>query len=112
MIQQRDILFINFFTLNKEMNDILNIGSSRYSANLFQSETSLYINGYTVNDSGNISLPMLGEIKVEGFTIDEITRRIQARTNEFINDATNSLFLRQLEWQAISLISAIETRCW
>ncbi len=87
-IQKRDILYIRFFTLNDELNDILNTGSARYTANMFQNETSLYINGYTVNDSGKIMLPLMGEIKITGLTIDEAARTIQERTNEFLKDGT------------------------
>jgi polysaccharide export outer membrane protein len=85
-IQNRDILYIQFYTLNKEMGEILNTNSSRYSANLFQSETSLYINGYTVNDSGNISLPLLGDLKVTGLTIDGAREAIQLRARKFMKD--------------------------
>jgi polysaccharide export outer membrane protein len=87
-IQKRDILYIRFFTLNDELSDILNTTSARYTANMFQNETSLYINGYTVNDSGKIMLPLMGEIQVTGLTVDEATRTIQERTNEFLKDGT------------------------
>jgi polysaccharide export outer membrane protein len=87
-LQERDILYIRFFTLNDELSDILNTTSARYTANMFQNETSLYINGYTVNDSGKIMLPLMGDIKVTGLTIDEATRTIQERTNEFLKDGT------------------------
>ncbi|MCK5347047.1 MAG: hypothetical protein KAR20_26740, partial [Candidatus Heimdallarchaeota archaeon] len=57
-IHKRDILYIRFFTMNQELNDILNLASTRYTSNLYQNETSLYINGYTVNDSGLINIPL------------------------------------------------------
>jgi polysaccharide export outer membrane protein len=87
-IQKRDILYIRFFTLNDELNEILNTASSRYTANMFQNETSLYINGYTVNDSGKILLPLMGEIQVTGLTVDEATKAIQNKTNDFLKDGT------------------------
>ncbi len=87
-IQKRDILYIRFFTMNDELSDILNTTSARYTANMYQNETSLYINGYTVNDSGYVLLPLLGEIGVVGLTVDEATRIIQERTNDFLKDGT------------------------
>lgn len=87
-IQQRDILYIRFITINQELSDILNIGSSRYSASLFQNETSLYINGYTVNDSGYVNIPLVGSVNVVGLTIDEATRSIETRAKDYLNEGT------------------------
>jgi len=55
---------------------------------LYQNETSLYINGYTVNDSGNVIIPILGQVPVIGLTIDEATRRIQEKAEIYLKDAT------------------------
>jgi len=66
-IQYQDILYVNLFTLNEEMNILLNPGSgSTSSSYLFRDPSSAYIYGYTVSDSGTISLPILGEVKVYG----------------------------------------------
>jgi polysaccharide export outer membrane protein len=87
-IQKRDILYIRFITLNDELSDILNVGSGRYASQLYQNETSLYINGYTVNDSGNVIIPILGQVDVLGLTIDEATRSIQDKADNYLKDAT------------------------
>jgi polysaccharide export outer membrane protein len=87
-IQKRDILYIRFITLNNELSDILNVGSGRYATQLYQNETSLYINGYTVNDSGNVTIPILGQVNVLGMTIDEATRNIQGKADIYLKDAT------------------------
>ena len=87
-IQQRDILYIRFVTMNDQMNDLLNVGSGRYSSQLYQNETSLYINGYTVNDSGDVVLPILGEIHIVGLSIDEAQRTIQKAANKYLKDAS------------------------
>jgi len=87
-IQKRDILYIHFITMNEELSAILNVGSGRYATQLYQNETSLYINGYTVNDSGNVTIPILGQVNVLGLTLDEATRNIQGKANTFLKDAT------------------------
>ena len=87
-IQKRDILYIRFITLNNELSDILNVGSGRYATQLYQNETSLYINGYTVNDSGNLTIPILGQVNILGMTIDEATSNIQGKADIFLKDAT------------------------
>jgi polysaccharide export outer membrane protein len=87
-IQKRDILYIRFTTQNDQISDILNVGSGRYATQMFQNETSLYINGYTVNDSGNLAIPILGQVNVIGLTIDEATRTIQKKAEIYLKDAT------------------------
>ncbi|HEY6143559.1 MAG TPA: polysaccharide biosynthesis/export family protein [Flavobacterium sp.] len=39
--------------------------------------SSLYFDGYTVNDHGNIRMPVLGEINTIGFTVEEVRVKIE-----------------------------------
>ena len=104
-IQQRDILYIRFITINDQMSDLLNVGSGRYSSQLYQNETSLYINGYTVNDSGNVILPILGEIHIVGLTIDEAQRSIQNVANDFLKDASVIIKLISFKFTVIGEVN-------
>ena len=58
-IQYQDILYVNIFTMNMEMNELLNPGSQTSSYSIYRDESNIYIFGYTVSDSGTISLPIL-----------------------------------------------------
>jgi polysaccharide biosynthesis/export protein len=104
-IQKRDILYIAFITLNDQLSDILNVGSGRYSAQLYQNETSLYINGYTVNDSGNVTIPILGQVNILGLTIDEATRTIQEKADMFLKDATAIVKLISFKFTVIGEVN-------
>ncbi len=86
-IQKQDILYVRFITLNEEMNSLLNMETGRQSYQMFQNETSLYINGYTVNEEGFITIPIIGKVNVVGKTIDEATAEIEARSAEYLKDA-------------------------
>ena len=47
---------------------------------------SNYFNGYSVDDHGNIRLPILGEVNVLGRTIEEVTAIIEERLlKEYFN---------------------------
>ena len=87
-IQTQDILYVRFITLNEEMNILLNMESTRQTTQLFQNETSLFINGYTVNEEGFISIPIIGKVSVLDKTIDEATAEIEARSSEYLKEAT------------------------
>jgi polysaccharide export outer membrane protein len=89
LIQTRDILYVRIYSLNEEMSSIINqiIGSDQQQ-NLFQNESSLFIYGYTVSDSGTIEIPMLGKVQVAGKTIDEATNTIRQRADQYLKDIT------------------------
>jgi polysaccharide export outer membrane protein len=87
-IQTRDIMYIKIYSLNEEMSNLINQTIGSYQQNLFQNETSLFINGYTVSDSGNIEIPVLGRIPVAGKTMDEAISTITQRANHYLKDAT------------------------
>ena len=70
-IQTRDIMYVKIYSLNEEMSSLINQTIGSYQQNFFQNETSLFINGYAVSDSGNIEIPILGKIRVAGKTMDE-----------------------------------------
>lgn len=85
-IQKQDILYIKVFTLNRDVSDVINQTSSNYQQNLFQNETNLYINGYSVDDSGYVEVPVLGKISVISKTIDEAIEAVRTRAIVFLKD--------------------------
>ena len=91
LIQTRDVLYVKIYSMNEEMSNIINQTMGNSQQNLYQNETSLFINGYVVSDSGNIELPILGKIKVAGKTLDEALAGIQQRTAQYLKDATVTL---------------------
>lgn len=87
-IQTRDILYVKIYSLNEEMSNLINQTVGSYQQNLFQNETSLYINGYSVSDSGYIEIPILGKIMIVGKTMDEALASLRERASLYLKDAT------------------------
>ncbi len=104
-IQYQDILYVNISTLNQEMNTLLNPGSQSYAVNLFRDERSIYIFGYTVSDSGTISIPILGDIPVYGLTLAEVKNTIQKRANDLLKDATVNVRLLSYKFTVIGEVN-------
>jgi len=88
LLQTRDIMYVKICSLNEEMSNLINQTIGSYQQNLFQNETSLFINGYSVSDSGYIEIPILGRILVAGKTLDEAITSIHQRADQFLKDAT------------------------
>lgn len=86
-IQKEDILYVKVYSLNKEISDLINQTTvSTQQSGAYQNELSMYIYGYTVDDSGYIELPILGKIYVYNKKIDEINSIIKEKAQNYIND--------------------------
>ncbi|MFH0759012.1 MAG: polysaccharide biosynthesis/export family protein [Bacteroidota bacterium] len=105
-IQYQDILYVNLFTLNAEMNDLLNPGSgTTNSAYMFRDPSSSYIYGYTVSDSGTISLPILGEVEVYGLTLSEVKKAVELRAEQYLKDAVVNIRLLSFKFTVIGEVN-------
>ncbi len=87
-LQQQDILYVKFNTANEEVNGSLNGGSMVNNQNMFQSERGIYINGFSVSDSGFVTLPVIGDVYVLGKTMTEATAEIEDKAAQYLKDAT------------------------
>ena len=88
-IQPRDILYISVRAMNPEgvITDFLSGGRSTVGTSNMQYESSQFISGYDVDSEGNINLPVIGEIKVEGFTLETLRDSLQIK---FLKNYPNS----------------------
>ncbi|UKM63626.1 polysaccharide biosynthesis/export family protein [Flavobacteriaceae bacterium GSB9] len=71
-VQVNDLLSINVKALDKELVEIFNPTTSSNNSNRGGSEQALYYSGFTVDLHGNIEFPILGELNVLGYTVEEI----------------------------------------
>lgn len=91
-VQVNDILRINVRALDNELTEIFNPVQVT-GGNITQGQSSLYFNGFTVDLHGNIKFPVLGEINVLGFTVEEIENRVKKELlNQYFKD-TAELFV-------------------
>jgi len=90
-LQTNDVLSINLKAIDPKLVAIFNTSSQNGDANLNQnSESGLYFNGFRVDDHGNIRMPILGEINVLGFTVEEVRVKIEKQLlEEYFNKEAN-----------------------
>jgi polysaccharide export outer membrane protein len=88
LIKKKDILYIRVISSNPEVNKLFSLttGNNSGMSNM-QGGSQFYLSGYTVNDSGNIILPVVGDVFVEGKNMNEIRELITGKVNERINNA-------------------------
>ena len=83
-----DILYINLYSVNSQVTEYFNRKQSKNTYSMWNSEANVYINGYTVNDSGFVDLPIIGRINVNQLTEKEATEKIQKAASDFIKNVT------------------------
>ncbi|MCG8306073.1 MAG: polysaccharide export protein [Cytophagales bacterium] len=86
LVQPNDILNIRVQSLDPEQSAFFNISSTE-NRNIQANEASLFLSGYSVNQDGIINLPIVGEIKVSGLTVEQIRELIQDEINKYLLDA-------------------------
>ncbi|MCR8666377.1 polysaccharide biosynthesis/export family protein [Aestuariibaculum sp. M13] len=76
-IQVNDILSIDVKALDKELVEIFNPTTSSSNNSGRGAEQGLYFSGFTVDLHGNIEFPILGELNVLGYTVEEIEAMVK-----------------------------------
>ena len=86
-MRSNDVLNITIKTLDAKLSQMFTTSNSNSTIN---SDQSLYFDGFTVDDHGNIRIPVLGEMNVLGFTADEIRIKIEEKLlKEYFNKESN-----------------------
>ncbi len=95
-VQVNDLLDIKFRSFNEEVDKFFNIQSPQNSnaiANVGNGgNAQIYFNGYTVNSDGRVKLPVIGEIYVNGLSVEEIEKKLDNLLLQYFND--NSVFVK------------------
>jgi polysaccharide export outer membrane protein len=75
--------------------------SSTTSSTFFTNPGTLYLEGYSINSEGMITLPIVGTIRVAGLTLEEVQSLVQTNINKYLNNAT--VFVKLLSYKIIVL---------
>lgn len=79
-LQTNDIVIITIKAIDQSLVEIFNSGASQSTNGA--NEMGNYFAGYSVDDHGNIRLPILGEVNVLGFTVEDVRVKIEKMLNE------------------------------
>lgn len=90
-LQTNDILNITIKAIDQKLVAMFTPTAGENS-NMMQglTEQGLYFNGFTVNDHGNIRIPVIGELNVLGYTLEETRIKIEKELLEkYFNKEAN-----------------------
>ncbi len=74
-LQTNDVLNLSIKALDERLVEIF----SGSKLQLTPTAESMYFVGYTVDDHGNIRIPILGEVNVLGFTVEDVRKKIETQ---------------------------------
>lgn len=80
-LQANDIISIDIKAIDPKLVSIFNKTES-VSSTTGKSESALYFDGFTIDDHGNIRMPILGEVNVIGYTLEEVRVIIEKKLLE------------------------------
>jgi len=93
-IQVNDVLSI---TIKADDPKLVSIFNTTNKGETDSASTSLYFSGYTVDDHGNIRIPVLGEINAIGFTVEELRLKIEQQLlDEYFKKEANIFVIVRL----------------
>ncbi|EKB47589.1 polysaccharide biosynthesis/export family protein [Cecembia lonarensis] len=97
-LQYNDIVDINIRTSSKELNELFNeFSMGNVQGNMMMQGAmgggdAFFMTGFNLDERGIVELPLLGEIKLSGLTLQEAKMLIEERMVEFVN--REDLFVR------------------
>ncbi len=92
ILKNGDILYVSIKSISPEVNTLFNPESNMETATgqgyqKYTTPSGSYLYGNEIDSDGNITLPMLGKIKVSGVSISKVESVVQKKADEFLKDA-------------------------
>jgi polysaccharide biosynthesis/export protein len=101
-IQVNDVLSIRVLGLDEQTHRYFNVENQNSFAGV--SDAALYVNGFSVDRNGQVQLPQVGKLKLQGLTMGEAQDLVQRKINEFFTNAT--VILKMTNWR-VSVLGSV-----
>ncbi len=85
-IKSGDNLYIRIMSLDEKTSRFFNPGSS--GTIKYSDPASVYLYSYSVNELGNIQLPLIGEVMVRGLSVEDVKEMVQESVDEYLKETT------------------------
>lgn len=91
-LQYNDIVDISLRTTSPELNELLNAGGGSenqmrsLSSSAIQGGDIFFLTGFSLDEEGMVELPLLGEVRIVGLTINQAKAAIEERMRTYISE--------------------------
>jgi len=86
-LKPNDVLHIKIITTEPDINKLFEIDKQANNLNKNQNGGNFYLSGFTVNDTGYVQIPILGNLEASGKTVREFRTEVTAKTHQYLKDA-------------------------
>ena len=105
-----DNLYIQITSLSPEVNQLFNpsagTGYASGTSQQYGSLSAQYINGYQVDQDGNIDLPIIGKVNILGKTIVQAKDLLMEKVNEYFKEAMVSVKLLSFKYTVMGEVAS------
>jgi polysaccharide export outer membrane protein len=102
-IQVNDILSVRVLGLDDANARLFNIQSTQGATMV--NDAQMYVDGFSVDKAGNLQLPSVGRVKVQGLTVGEAQELLQRKINDYFTNAT--VILKLVSFR-VSVLGGVE----
>jgi polysaccharide biosynthesis/export protein len=85
-LKAKDVVYIKILSTNEKAYVFFNADAT--APNATSSDLSVYLNSYTINDSGFVFLPIIGKVLLAEKTVEQAREKLQIETEKYLKDAT------------------------
>jgi polysaccharide export outer membrane protein len=105
IVTSGDILYINFYSFNKALSEIFNNKDFKNTYSMWNSLSNIYVNGFSVGDSGNVQLPLIGKVNIKDLTLNQAEQVIQEKARTFVSDVTVTIKLLNYRYSVVGEVN-------
>lgn len=87
LIKPGDVLSIQIYTQDPNISRLFNLANTQTAYSYYNSEISSYITGFSVSDSGQVNLPVIGKVKISELSVRDAQETIQQAADRYLKDA-------------------------
>ena len=87
-LQPGDNLYIRAINTIDERSAAAINGELTTRTTQLSSDASIYLQSYTIDESGCIEMPLAGKVEVKNLTVEEAKNRLQNAMNQYVNQTT------------------------
>jgi polysaccharide biosynthesis/export protein len=82
-LQEKDILYITIRGLDEQTTNAISGSNDRV---VQPNDAGVYLNSHTIDEGGNVTLPIIGTIRVTGYTVEEARLLLQSEVEKYIKE--------------------------
>ena len=106
-----DNLFIQVTSMNPEVNQLFNPamaggGSGGGTGQQFASLAGQYVNGYQLDGDGDVELPIIGKVALQGATLAEAKKILDEKVAEYFKEAMVTVKLLSFKYTVLGEVSS------